>query len=96
MIKIVLLYSFIFKDHHCIESVLQLASRKRIEMGYLNYISYVKQRIEPLKDGDIYQTQHQQTLAQHSGYSRFAAIDAIKRQAFSFLPRDITVSFFFA
>lgn len=60
-------------------------------MGYLNYLSYVKQRIEPINDSDIHQSQYQQTLAQHSGYSRFAAIDAIKRQTFSLTSKDITV-----
>lgn len=65
-------------------------------MGQLNYLAHVKQRIEKLKDEDLYhcqqQQQQQQASGYHSDYTRFAAVDAIKRHAFSYLQKDVTVS----
>lgn len=81
----------LLKDHHCTEPLLQQAKLKRIEMGYLNYLSYIKQRIEPLRDFEVYKTQYQQTLTQNSGYSTFPVIDAIKRKACSITTKEIVV-----
>ncbi|KAI1727264.1 ARID/BRIGHT DNA binding domain-containing protein [Ditylenchus destructor] len=67
------------QDHHCSDAHLHASLRKRREMGHYNYLAYIRQQLDKVKE-----------VIQHPGYSRFAAIEAIRRHAFSYLPKDIT------
>ncbi|KAI1727952.1 RFX DNA-binding domain-containing protein [Ditylenchus destructor] len=67
------------QDHHCSDAHLHASLRKRREMGHYNYLAYIRQQLDKAKE-----------MIQHPGYSRFAAIEAIRRHAFSYLPKDIT------
>jgi len=67
------------QDHHCTEAHLQAALRKRREMGHHNYMDYIRQQLEKVKEA-----------THHPGYSKFAAIEAIRRHAFTYMSKDIT------
>jgi hypothetical protein len=50
-------------------------------MGHHNYMAYLRQQLDKVKE-----------ISHHPGYSKFAAVEAIRRHAFTFMPKDITVS----
>uniref|UniRef100_A0A1I7WXL2 HSF_DOMAIN domain-containing protein n=1 Tax=Heterorhabditis bacteriophora TaxID=37862 RepID=A0A1I7WXL2_HETBA len=63
-------------------------SAKHITIVYIN-----REGLAPAKPAP-YRYDIPRDVPQHPGYSKHAAIDAIRRHAFNFLPRDITMYFF--
>lgn len=72
------------QDHHCNDSALNNSLKKRREVGEIVYIGQIKKKLET-----------EIPAANHAGYSRYAAYDAIRRHAFNFLTKEITVSLIF-
>uniref|UniRef100_A0A183E3P9 C2H2-type domain-containing protein n=1 Tax=Gongylonema pulchrum TaxID=637853 RepID=A0A183E3P9_9BILA len=64
------------QDHHCSEPALIAAAQKRREGQSLP--------LEPVNP------ERSREMVPHPGYSKNAAIEAIRRHAFNYLPRDIT------
>ncbi|MFH4984535.1 hypothetical protein AB6A40_011244 [Gnathostoma spinigerum] len=64
------------QDHHCNDPALQSAAKRRRE-GFGTPLGPVNPE-RPIE------------VQQHPGYSKNAAIEAIRRHAFNYLPRDIT------
>ncbi|VIO93122.1 ARID/BRIGHT DNA binding domain containing protein [Brugia malayi] len=64
------------QDHHCNEAALKAAAKRRKEGHGL-----------PL--GPV-NPERPREIVQHPGYSKNAAVEAIRRHAFNYLPRDIT------
>lgn len=69
------------QENHCNDNALNMATRKRREIGDFNYVATIKQRLTEVPP-----------VTNHPGYTKFAAYDAIRRHAFNYLARDITVS----
>lgn len=69
------------QENHCNDNALNMATRKRREIGDFNYIANIKQRLQEITPA-----------IHHPGYTKFAAYDAIRRHAFNYMTRDITVS----
>ncbi|WKX94224.1 hypothetical protein Q1695_011467 [Nippostrongylus brasiliensis] len=65
------------QDHHANETVLKMASQRR------------KDGLAPMQP-HRYRQEIPREVPHHPGYSKHAAIEAIRRHAFNFLPRDIT------
>lgn len=70
------------QDHHCNEHILREATRKRHELGQSAYMEQIKQLLEQTKE-----------VSHHPGYSKHAAFEAIRRHAFNFMQKDLTVGF---
>lgn len=68
------------QENHCNENALNSATRKRREIGDSNYVAAIRQKLQEVT-----------STINHPGYTKFAAYDAIRRHAFNFMPRDITV-----
>ncbi|VDM95299.1 unnamed protein product [Thelazia callipaeda] len=64
------------QDHHCSEEALKTAARKRSEGSGVS--------LKPVSP------ERPREAVQHPGYSKNAAVEAIRRHAFNYLPRDIT------
>uniref|UniRef100_A0A915AX55 ARID domain-containing protein n=2 Tax=Parascaris univalens TaxID=6257 RepID=A0A915AX55_PARUN len=64
------------QDHHCNEAALQAAAKRRREG-----LGVPLGPVNPERPRDA---------QQHPGYSKNAAVEAIRRHAFNYLPRDIT------
>ncbi|KJH45551.1 ARID/BRIGHT DNA binding domain protein [Dictyocaulus viviparus] len=65
------------QDHHANEGVLKMASQRRKDGLAPAHPNRSKQEVP-------------REVPHHPGYSKHAAIEAIRRHAFNFLPRDIT------
>jgi hypothetical protein len=67
------------QENHCNENALNLSTRKRREIGDFNYTATIKQRLQEITPA-----------ANHPGYSKFAAYDAIRRHiSFKFLVQGV-------
>lgn len=49
-------------------------------MGHQNYMCSIRKHLEKISEG-----------GHHPGYSEFAAQEAIRRNAFAYLPKELTV-----
>ncbi|RCN37197.1 hypothetical protein ANCCAN_16898 [Ancylostoma caninum] len=65
------------QDHHANETILKMALQRR------------KDGLAPAQPVR-YKQELPREVPHHPGYSKHAAIEAIRRHAFNFLPRDIT------
>lgn len=69
-----------------------------MDMGVAEYLALMRQRVDEQKRRIAAAemppaASSSQSVAATAGYSKFAAVEAIKRNAFLYMPKDITVGF---